>query len=235
MSAAEMLPIATELASPIRALENRVDPLVVRASGFEIQTQGHYESAADFLRDCKTMQKDIRETMDPAVKKAHEAHKAVTAIRSKLLDPIDQAEKVVKRKMGAFVEEQERAARIERQRIEAEARKLEEDRRMREAEELEARGMPEAAEDVISAPIALPAIPEAPKPIAEGTSSRKKYATRVVDLNSLIRAAAEGRIPAGLVIANQSALDSLARSLGDSFSMPGCELVVETVISAKGR
>lgn len=229
-------PIITENNLPaIHALEVRVDPLVVRAKDFQIADQDGYEKAADFLRDCKTMQKDIRETMDPAVKKAHEAHKAVTGIRSKLLDPIDQAEKVVKQKMGNWVDAQERAARIERQRIEAEARKLAEEQQLREAEELEARGMPEAAEEAISAPIILPAIKEAPKPIAEGTSSRKRYSAKVVSLDALVKAAAEGRIPAGLVIANQSVLDSMARSLGESFSIPGVELQAETIIAAKGR
>ncbi len=229
-------PILETQLPAIRALEVRVDPLVLRAQEFSIESQEHYEKAADFLRDCKTMQKDIRETMDPAVKKAHEAHKAVTSIRSKLLDPIDQAESVVKRKMGAWIEEQERAAREERLRLEQEARKAEEERRLREAAELEARGEAAAADDVLAAPIVAPVIlPEVQKATAEGTSTRKRYTARVVDTTAFLRAVVAHPHLAGLAVPNQQALDALAASLKEALSIPGVELKVETVIAAKGR
>lgn len=234
MAAAE--PILIDVpTSALRVIETRSDPVIAEAQSLVVDSQEAYEHAATFLRGCKALQKEINDETSEAVRKAHEAHKAMTALRAKHLKPLEEAEKVVKRKMGSFVEEQERAAREAKRLAEAEARKIAEEQAIREAEELEARGMPEAAEERVSAPIILPAVKEAPKPVAEGTSSRKRFSAKVVSLETLVKAAAEGRIPAGLVIANQSALDSLARSLGESFSIPGVEIQAETVISAKGR
>lgn len=225
----------TELPSVI-ALEVRVDPLVIRAGEIAISNAEEYARAADFLRDCKTMQKDIRETMDPAIKKAHEAHKAVTGIRSKLLDPIDRAESLVKRKMATYSDEQERIAAEARRKAEAEARRVAEEARLRDAAEMEARGDTAGAEEAISAPIVVPMVArQEAKPVAEGTSTRKKWRAEVTDPAALIRAVADGKAMSGLVIPNQQALDKLAESLKEALSIPGVKVVSETIVSARGR
>ena len=220
----------------VAELERRTDPLVVRADAFVIESDIAYETAADFLRDCKAMQKDIREAFEEPVKKAHEAHKAMTGLRGKLLSPIEAADKRVKAKMAGWVEAKERAAREEEQRRQAEARKAEEDRRLAEAAQLEAQGRQQEADAALAAPVHVPAqrVVAAP-PKVEGTAVRKKYGAKVVDLDALVRAVAAGKVPLTLICPNQRALDSLAQAGPESFAIPGCELVTETVIAARGR
>lgn len=234
MAAAQ--PIIETSEVQVAPLRTGVSAIVTQADGIAISDQQDYQGAAEFLRTCKTMEKRVKDTFDEPVKKAHEAHKAITTVRAQLLDPISQAEKIVKRKMAGFVEEQERIAAEERRRAEAEARKAEEDRRLREAAELEARGDSAAAEEAISAPIVVPVIvPETVKPLAEGTSTRKKYRAEVVDPAALIRAVADGKAMAGLVIPNQQALDKLADSMKETLAIPGVRVVSETIVSARGR
>lgn len=231
MSAA---PVMIEIATPaIDTLQDRIDPIVVRADAMTIEDQETYQAAASFLTGCKAMEKEIRETLEPTIRKAHEAHKAVTALRAKLLAPIERAELTIKRKIADYSDRVAEEARRERQRQEAEARRIEEERLLRAAQEAAARGDEDAAEEILEAPIVLPAarVVEAPK--AEGVAIRKRYSARVVDTKALLRAAAAGTIPDGLVLPNQKALDALARSIGESFAMPGVELVVESTVAAK--
>lgn len=227
--------IAPEDQKQVALLQVRVAPSGERARALVVKTQEDYERAGDFLRDSKTLQKEIHDALDPVVQKAHQAHKAATAVQSRLLEPLVEAEKIVKGKMGAYQEERERIALAEQREKEREARRLEEERILREAQELEARGDVQAAEEVISAPIVTTAIPAAPRPTASGTAARWKYSARVTDLAALVKASAEGKVPAGLVVADVSALNKLASALKESLSIPGVELVREPVIAAQAR
>lgn len=219
--------------APLRSGGNSI---LAQAHDIVISDQGDYEGAAEFLRTCKTMEKRVKDTFDEPVRKAHEAHKAIVAVRSELLGPIESAEKIAKRKMAAYADEQERIAAEARRKAEAEARRVAEEAQLRDAAELEARGDSAAAEETLSAPIVVPLVATTiAKPVAEGTSTRKKYRAEVTDFLALLKAAAEGRIPSGLVIANQQALDGLASSLKESFAIPGVTLRSETVIAARGR
>lgn len=220
----------------VARIEHLTDPLVVRAGAISIDSDTVYEQAAAFLRDCKAMQKDIKDTLEPAIHAAHVAHKEMTSVRARLLEPVVSAEKVVKGKMARFVEIQERAAREEQRRAEQAARAAEEERRLREAEHLEAAGEAEAAEAVLDAPIVTPSVrPQAAPPKAAGVSTRKKYRAKVVDLEALIRAAAEQPALRAYLVPNQQTLDAVASSLKEGFSVPGVELDVETIVSAQGR
>lgn len=234
MSAAEPIIIETPTVA-LKLIDAQIDPLVARAAAIEIHSQELYESAAAFLVACKSMQKEIGDTMDPVCQKAHEAHKSATATRAKFLDPVVKAEKLVKGKMGAYLQEQERKANEKRRAEEAIARKAEEDRRLAEASELEARGQTRAAERVIEAPIVLPSVPQAAAPTAAGVSSRKKYSAKVVDLMALVREVYAAKVSAFYLLPNQSAIDALAAASKEGFALPGCELVVETVISGRAR
>ena len=239
MAAATPLETEIVIATPTAEaaeIVRRTDPLVMRAEAFVVENDVAYESAGDFLRDVKAMQKEIRDAFEAPVKKAHEAHKAMTGLRAKLLAPIDEAERLVKRKMAGFVEARQRAAQEEARRQAEAARKAEEDRRRAEATELEAQGRLAEAEKVLEAPVHVAApVVRAESPKAEGTSARRKLSAKVVDLDALVRAVAAGRVPLTLIQPNQRALDALAQAAGDAFELPGCELVVETVIAARGR
>ncbi len=80
--------------------------------------------AKDYLQDLRTMVGKIEATFDPQITKAHALHKSLLTEKKKFYEPLMMAEKVVKRAVAFFYEEQDRRraeAEKERQRIEAEA------------------------------------------------------------------------------------------------------------------
>lgn len=215
--------------------KQRISPEVEKASSISIIDDAGYQHAAEFLRSCKSMQKEIEGALAQSIEHAHKAHKSLTTLRADTLAPLKEAEQLVKSKMGNYVEAEERRAAEEKRRAEEEARKAQEEENLRRAAQLEAEGRQEEAEQAVDAPISTPVIKAPPAPRAAGTSTRKKYSVEVNDLDALVRAVAEGKAPKGLVIANQKVLDAMAKSLKGDFDVPGCELKTGTVVSAGGR
>ena len=161
--------------------------LAEEAEAIEITDANTYQAAAFFLRSaCKGLTKKIHESFDPLIKKAHDTHKSLIAERKKQLEPVLEAERLVKGKIAAYSREQDR---IRRER-EAEARRraklLAEADTLQRAVDLENQGRAAEAEALIEktpAPVA-PVVSE-PAPKAEGVSIRKVWKFEVVDVTKI--------------------------------------------------
>lgn len=221
---------------PAKELEAKALTWPERARALTVDSDETFHEAGNLLVGVKALRKEIEDHHRPVIAAAFAAHKAATAAKKKLDDPLDVAEGVLKRSMAAYHEAQERARRAEQLRLEAEARRQEEERRLAEAEALEAEGRHEEAaqtiEELIVAPVA-PVAPPAPK--VAGVSFREQWTAEVTDLSALVRAVADGKAPAGLVMANQSALDQLARALKDTMAVPGVKVRKQTGVAAGAR
>jgi hypothetical protein len=208
--------------------------LLVAAQGITIQTDEHYMLADDFLGSVKTLRKKIDEGYDEIIASLHRSHKLAVATKKRYSDPVDEAEKIVKRKMADYQVQREAEARKEVAALEAAARKAAEEAQLAQAMALEAAGHKEAAQAVLDAPPAPAAILPMPvgAPAIEGTSIRKLYSCRVVNLQALATfAVANPAILASCLLPNEKALNAMARAQKDSFRVPGCEVVVETSIA----
>ena len=194
-----------------------------------------FAQAGELLTGIKGLRKEIADSCDPVIRKAHEAHQAACAQKKKLEAPLVQAEAAIKRSIGTWHAEEDRRRREEQRRLAEIARKAEEDARVEEAAALEAAGEPELARHVIEAPpiVAAPILPPAPK--ADGVSVRTLYRAQVVDLRALCKAVAEGTAPVALVVANEKALNQMAVALREGFHVPGCRVVTETSVAAGRR
>lgn len=204
-----------------------------QARALVIATDADFTLAGEMLRGVKALAGEIDSVFGPLKKKANESHRAICDEEAKAKAPLSEAERIVKRSMAQYHEAQERARRIEQQRLEAEVRRQEEDRRLAEATELEAEGRHEEAEEAISAPATYTAAPVAPPPPkVQGVSFREAWSAEVTDLKALVAAVAEGKAQAGLVMANQQALDQLARALKATMAVPGVKVRVQKVVAA---
>lgn len=225
----------------IEEVEQRALTLPEKAAHIQIMDVDTFKEAAEFTLTLRAVKKEIDNTFDPIVKKAHEAHKEAVAQKKKVLEPVEQAQKIIDGKIGEFHAAQERLRRAEEDRLrkeaEEQARKEEEERRLEEAARLEQEGDSAMADAILEAPI-LPQPVIVPKvatqaPKVEGLSVSKIYKGEVVNLAQLIQAVAQGRAPIGLLEVNQTALNGMARALKEAFSVPGCRVVVES--SVRGR
>lgn len=131
-------------------VEDETNDVVIKANNFNISTQEEYTASSAFLKIIKELQKEVKDTFTPIVKKAHEAHKEAKNQEKKHLDPLVEAEGIVKRKSLKWLDGQEKirleAERKAREKAEAEERKRKEElaRQQREWEEKERKKREEA-------------------------------------------------------------------------------------------
>lgn len=148
-------------------LNQKALSLPEQARALVITNQATFDAAGDFLKGVVAMRAEITGTFGPLKQKAFEAHRAICAEETRLLQPVSDAERIVKGARISYQAEQERirqererqarleaerqAAELRRQQIEAERHRQEELRRQREAEEAERQKL---AEETFDAAIA---------------------------------------------------------------------------------
>ena len=116
-------------------LMEKVNPVILRAQGLQIRSHQDFEACVIEARVVKDFIAEVEKTFADPKKKAHEAHKAIVSAEKKHLDPLLAADKILKDKMVAWKEEQERIRKAEEERIRRE--REEEERKRREALEKE--------------------------------------------------------------------------------------------------
>jgi chemotaxis protein histidine kinase CheA len=129
-----------------KQIEQEVAPVVRRAG--EIVVRNHEERAAAvaFLREVKGAAAKVKEFFGPMKTAAHEAHKRITAAETAMLAPLAEAERGLKVTVGTYDAEVERAAEIERRRLQAIAdEKARKERERAEQEASRQRQIEEAA------------------------------------------------------------------------------------------
>ena len=196
------------------------------AADIVVDSHGSFEQAGQFLVGIKHIRRTIAETFDGPIKQAHLAHKEMVAAKKKHDGPLDEAEGIVKLKMGDYSEEQERIALAAQQRKEREAREVEETRRLAEAEALEKEGRQAEAEQVIEAPIVVAVPPPPPPPKAAGISTTKHYKFKVLDVT---------KIRLSYMMPDESSIGSVVRRHHEAAAnmVGGIEVYFETGVSAR--
>jgi hypothetical protein len=226
------------IAQPEEDLRSPALSLADEAKAIRV-TAGTYQMAASKLLDLAAMRKKIEEHHAPLKQKAHEAHKAICNAEKSLLDPIVEAERILKNGIGAYdleqrriAEEAERKTRIEQERLAAEQLEA-------SIEHAEASG---ASDEEVAAIINTPlVIPRAPAAAAvqrvAGVSTATVWKADVVDLGRLVAylATPEGHQFLSLVQPNQTAINSLVRSLKNSVKIPGLRVYPEAQVRAGGK
>lgn len=122
-----------------KALVQQQTDVFKQASAIIILSKDGYEGAMNFLRDIKIVSKNITNYWAEPKQKSNEAWKAIVAKEKAMLEPLAQAEVLVKQKMGVYVEEQKRIE-MEIQKKQEEARRIEATRLMEEAAKAEQNG-----------------------------------------------------------------------------------------------
>ena len=210
------------------ALRNEYSAVVVASKKVTvIETAEQAEEATKFGRLLQT-----------AVKETETFFKGVKSQIDDIKKPVLQAEKddsgpynTEKSRLGGLLtayQATERRKREEEERIAREA--AEEQAReeaLQRAIDLAAAGEDEAAEAVLEEPIvAAPVIIAASAPKPTGSVARKNYDIEITDLKALVAAVVAGQVPLMTVVANESFIRGLAKTMKESFAMPGVKLVV---------
>jgi hypothetical protein len=218
-------------------LEDQAATVVDRARALKVIDQPSYDRAAERLLAVADLRRQITDHHEPIKRAAHAAWQQVIAAEKRLLDPVAEAERILKRAIGDYQAEQQRleAARIAE--AEAEARRQAEEQRERELEAAEAQG---ADAEEIAAMCNVPLIVEPPRveptfQPAKGVSMAANWKGEVTSLEVLVKAIAAGKANLVMVIPNDVAINQIARATRGTLQVPGIRFFNQATIRAGRR
>ena len=225
-NAIELKPIDTQEAQ--RATKETAE-MLGRATGIVIATQQDYNTASLLLRMVKDLSKKLDEERRKITKPIDQAKKAVMDLFRKPQGSTIEAEKIIKTKMIAWDNEQERKRKAEEDRLRKEAEekeKREKDKLLRKAEKAEQKGNEEKAEELREeaedVTVIAPTIPKAEK--TEGSHFTKKWYAEVVD---------KSKIPLQYMQPDMDKLNKQARATKDEIEVPGVVFKFEKVLVSR--
>lgn len=168
-----------------QVLSRAVSEIEFQAGAIIIDNEQDYQNAASFGRMLKQKSSDVKEFWKPMKDAAHRAHTEICNREKAMLQPLVNAEKILKETMGAYVAEQERKRR-EAEEAARKAAREEADRKLQEAIELDDKGDKVTAAAVIEEAeimdeAAATVSVAAEKPKASGVTTKKDWKITSVD------------------------------------------------------
>lgn len=219
--------MATALVRPDE-MEKVVSPVVTQAQGLTVIDKEDYEFACNFLQFIATRKKQVEETFDPIIEKAHAAHKEALNQKKKFMDPLIGADVNVRAKVSQWRNAEERKRQDEERRLQEQAKREADERALQEAAALEASGDKELAQMVIeeaaSAPAPVVVLPTM-VPKQEGVSARRTWKFRIVN---------ESLIPREFLMVNEVAIRAMVKAQKNMTKIPGVEVYPDDSVSVRG-
>jgi len=154
-------------------VETKALSIVDQAKAVKVVDAGSYTVAGLLWKSIKDMMKEVADTFDPIIEKAHASHKEALAQKAKFYAPLEAAYRSVKGLMSTYDAEQERIRLAEQVRLDAIQKakeekerqdeidrlkteaKAEQDRLMAAAEAAEAAGDKQGAEELVTAAVII--------------------------------------------------------------------------------
>jgi len=201
------------------------------AEALEISSDADFQGAAVTLREIKSRWRDLEDERKRILKPLDDSRARIMELFRLPQDYLTRAERVLKDKIGAWTEAQERRRReaeaqaAEIARKEAERLQKKADRALAAGHIEQAAALEGAADNVVAAEVP-------PPPKAYGTYTRETWSAVVEDELALIQAVAAGTVPAVAIQVNMAYLNQRARADKDELRIPGVRAVKETSISA---
>jgi len=256
-----LAPIAALSVPDSTALTSRAQSALVFIQGFEIATAEDYGLAADELRAVKLKANAIEDQRTAITGPINKGLKAINDLFRGPATLLEQAERIIKSKMLAWDQEQQRLAAEARARAEAaaaaERKRLDEEAAaaQREAQaQAAAAEAAQAAGDAQAAALATAAAqraqaeaqtaaitsqmvtaPVVTAPVAKvaGISTAKKLDFEVVDIGALVKHIAAHPELLALVRTDDVKLRAYVKGLGMACQLPGVRVFEDRVLSAR--
>jgi len=202
--------------------------IVKEADSIEITTADHYTLAGDLLQGIVALQGEVKKSWKETKELAHAAHKAALKEERAKLDPLVQAEAILKPKLLAWTkklkkEEDDRLADAR-----AKAKKDAEAAQLKKAEEVEdAGGTPEQVEQVLSKPVQTPPV------VLAKVEAPKVDAIQSVRTTWKWRAIAPELVPDGYKKLDDSKIGKVVRAMKGETSIAGIEVYCEEAVAVR--
>ncbi|MDD5571929.1 MAG: hypothetical protein PHD97_12335 [Bacteroidales bacterium] len=209
----------------LEVIKHESNDLVSQAKAITIVNADTYLSAIDFLKTLKGMQKKAAETFDPIIKKAHGTWKEACNQKNMVVEPLEQAERLIKGKAIEYDAEQKRIAAEAQAKIDAQKRK-EQEELLAKAKKAEEKGQIEKAENLMQQAQNIPApVIEKEIPKVSGISVSDIWDFEVADLKL---------VPREYLILDEKMVRGIAKSKKGKFVIPGIRFFPRPSMSARG-
>jgi hypothetical protein len=219
-------------------LKSEALTVVQRARTIVVSDQASYDSACDLLLSTVIpFRKRWSDFWKPMTEAAWKAYKTVQIRFKEGDEPLEEAEKAIKKEIRRWDDEQQKIEAERQRRAQEEAEKAAEEERLRAAIVAEEAGATETeVSAIVDAPVAVVAEPVAPAyQRTSGISKRENWKCKVNDLHALVKAAAKDKSLMAYLQPDQRALDARAKADRQTLNLPGCVAYNDAVISARGR
>lgn len=220
---------------PEQDLSNEVSRVEQAALSVEIIDETTYQAAGELLTEIKAQQKSVKDFFEPMRKSTYEAYQAVLSRKSSMDTPLGNAEKILKKKMGDYIQQEEKK-RIAHEKAMKDAAKKASEEKFAEAVDAEANGDQAGAEFALAEAeiyddmtAIVPATPAAPK--AKGVSSSKTWKITSID-NSKVPDEVSGVL---IRPVDEKAVLRLIKASGGQIKIPGVVYEQAVTISARGN
>jgi hypothetical protein len=179
-----------------------------------VKDDASYRALCDFRIMIDKQRKNWALVIKPAVSAAHDAHKKIKKVETDVDGPLANALLIADPVISNWRREQENLRAIEQEKINRKFRQDEEDRRLKEAEELAKSGDHAEADRVMEAPIQAPQVVLPSSTKVAGIQDRTYWSAEVFDIQLLCKAVVDGKVDAAEVLtANLPALNAKARTM----------------------
>jgi hypothetical protein len=228
----EEKPVSKELARIEAAADLKIAPMAADALSFahevEIVDNEVYQIVADWLTGTQAIRKEIENSFDPTIEANKHALDVARAAKNRYSKPLEDAVKIAKGKMGAFIEQQEIIKREQDRKLREEAQKKAEEEQKAKALALAKAGKQEAASKLALMPVrAAPVVNETPAvPKVDGIAILHEFEYTIVDPEL---------IPNEYRIIDESKIRKVVAALGDAAIIPGVEIRRKVNIAAGAR
>ena len=216
----------------VRELARAAQSLLQYCAEHKILTARDYTTAAEWLKQVKGKQKELKALRETVTKPLNAALRAARDLFNEPESVLMDAEDFLKHAMSEYNAEQERLRKEEQCALDEAA---ERERRQLQAEAVNAarRGDADEAAHLAdrAAMVVAPVIPhEAPR--VAGIAQRELWRAEVTDLRALVLAVASGSVPLAALTANSTFLNGQARALREELRYPGVRAIPERSIAA---
>lgn len=231
--------MADKIMTPVVVTDEGIEQQLEQSGQLAIQTareltitsQEDYERGATYLGGIKTRTKQIKDYWSGPKQAAQKAHKELVEREKRMLKPLEEAERIIKKSMLDYHMAVEKA----RREAEAEARRRQEEEAMRLVEQA-ARAEEKGDEQGMAINMAMaemvsemPPAPQMETPKADGTSIRKSWKASVTDPTA---------VPAyfnGMELRkiDMSVLNNIAKMSKGTMSIPGVVFCQESSLGVR--
>ncbi len=206
-------------------LETEGADALKQANAAEVVTRGDYDGLAAFgarlhsLEKVITLKCDGTESAPGFTKLAHRAWKKTLEFRDMYLKPVKQARALVSAKLGVWWESDQK-------RIATEQKARDQQARLDEAALRESEGASKTeVNKVLDGKTFVPVAPTEKSKQAPGVSIPYTYDIEITDFDALFKAVANGKVPEGAVMANQTFIKGQARLMKEKLAYPGVRVI----------